>query len=655
MKLFQQFLTGLFLFSLLSFSNVQANEAIKINPAQCFECKYKPILSETSQFVNKYKGDRILVDGDFVIFDSLSNAFSYFSDDQQPYIYDRETGTLITIIRGYFNTTYSKHANYTGFYNANNLFVRTSTDWGRTWSPSDLVYNASSQTFRDKWARYPSVYPFYLSEEETMGFAITAPITVPNATGSWEDGFFTGLYYNGTTSGDIIKSAEVNGENVKWYGSASKIVTYTENDGLGLALGTLITGNTGGYNHFGLRKSTDFESWGTDIPSQWASNKFVPYTPDTVRNSSLIDLKKAQDGKLYMSAFAVFADNDITNRASVGVSISEDHGETWSDFNILPFTLVREYAQSQGANPDSVAFNANCDFTLLDNSDYSFAMYLREYNDSREYDSLNIMQIVEVYWENGAWGIRKVADLTGLWVPYYDENDDTQASMSYNQLRNEIQITRTVDGTTLIIKWVDLLGVTHNWDESTFTWQTSDIFYSGRQIGTSTWTPTKNLTNTPEVDRITWIPDFIPDNLVLPILKVKTMAIEGETENEARFRQMHNQGEEYEQHVLIGHYNLVLSVDEYNSSSTNEVNINGVYPNPASDKANIDFTLSASGNVTIDIYNVYGKLVANVFNSFINDGFNSVNFNTKDLPTGVYFITLRTANESITKQLNVIR
>ncbi len=165
----------------------------------------------------------------------------------------------------------------------------------------------------------------------------------------------------------------------------------------------------------------------------------------------------------------------------------------------------------------------------------------------------------------------------------------------------------------------------------------------------------KNLTNTPEVDRITWIPDFIPDNLVLPILKVKTMAIEGETENEARFRQMHNQGEEYEQHVLIGHYNLVLSVDEYNSSSTNEVNINGVYPNPASDKANIDFTLSASGNVTIDIYNVYGKLVANVFNSFINDGFNSVNFNTKDLPTGVYFITLRTANESITKQLNVIR
>ena len=355
-----------------------------------------------------------------------------------------------------------------------------------------------------------------------------------------------------------------------------------------------------------------------------------------------------------MSAFAVFADNDITNRASVGVSISEDQGTTWTEFNILPFTLVREYAQSQGANPDSVAFNANCDFTLLDNGDYSFAMYLREYNDSREFDSLNIMQIVEVYWENGLGVLEKLLTC-GLWVPYYDENDDTQASMSYNQLRNEIQITRTVDGSALIIKWVDLLGVTHNWDESTFTWQTSDIFYSGRQIGTSTWTPAENLTNTPEVDRITWIPDFIPDNLILPILKVKTMAIEGETENEARFRQMHNVGEEYEQHVVIGHYNLVLSVDDYNTSNTNEVGINGVYPNPASDKANIDFTLSASGNVTIDIYNVYGKLVANVFNSFINDGFNSVNFNTKDLPTGVYYITLRTANESITKQLNVIR
>ncbi|HPI19446.1 MAG TPA: hypothetical protein PKY56_03675, partial [Candidatus Kapabacteria bacterium] len=158
MKLYQQILIAVFLFSLLSFSSLQALEAIqKMNPNNCYECKYKPVLSETSHFVNKYKGDQTLVDGNFVIFDSLSNAFSYFSDDQQPYLYDRGTGTLITIIRGYFNTTYAKHTNYTGFYTSNNLFVRTSTDWGNTWSPSDIVYNASTPQFKDKWARYPIV------------------------------------------------------------------------------------------------------------------------------------------------------------------------------------------------------------------------------------------------------------------------------------------------------------------------------------------------------------------------------------------------------------------------------------------------------------------------------------------------------------------
>jgi len=657
MKLYQQILIAVFLFSLLSFSSLQALEAIqKMNPNNCYECKYKPVLSETSHFVNKYKGDQTLVDGNFVIFDSLSNAFSYFSDDQQPYLYDRGTGTLITIIRGYFNTTYAKHTNYTGFYTSNNLFVRTSTDWGNTWSPSDIVYNASTPQFKDKWARYPSVYPYYVSDEQTMGFAFTAPITTPSATGSWEDGFITGLSYGGTTVGNIVKSAVVNGENVKWYGSSSKMVAYVNPDGegTGLALGLLNTGNAGGYNHFGLRKSEDFGTWETVIPSQWASNKFVPANPDTVRNSSIIDLKKAQDGKLYMSTFAVFNASDITNRATVGVSVSEDKGETWTEFNILPFTLVREYAQSQGANPDSVALAANCDFTLLDNGDYSFAMYLREYNDSREFDSLNLMQLKLVYWENSAWGIRKVADLTGLWVPYYDEGSDTQASMSNNQLRNEIQITRTIDGTTLVVKWVDLIGVSHNWGENTFTWQTSDIFSSSRTVGTSQWTEAKNLTNTTEVDRVTWIPDFIPNDLTLPILKVKTMSIEGETENEARFRQMHNQGEEYEQHVLMGHYST-NSVADNNNSIVNKVDISGIYPNPANEKANIDFTLTASGNITIDIYNVFGQLVANVYDSFINDGFNSININTKDLPTGAYFITLRTANESVTKQLNVIR
>lgn len=657
MKLFQQFLIAIFLVSILSFSCVQANELTKkLNQTECYECKYKPILSETNNFINKNKGDWTQqVDGNFVIFDSLSNAFSYFSDDQQPYVYDRQTGTLITIIRGYFNTGYPKHANYTGMFNSNNLLVRTSTDWGRTWQASDLVYNSNSPTFRDKWARYPSVYPLYFEEDEIMGFAFTAPITVPNASGSWEDGFMTGLYYNGTTVGEIVKSGIVDGETLHWYGSASKLVTFSENDGLGLVLGLLTTRQEGGHNNFGLRKSADFDVWNTVRPSQWSSNKFVPATPDDGRTSSIIDLKKDLNGKLYMSAYGPFASNDVTNRTSIGVSTSDDMGETWSEFNILPFTLVREYAQSYGANPDSVAFGPNNDFTLLDNGDFSFAMYLREYNQSREYDSLNLIHIVEVYWENGAWGVRKVADLSGLWVPYYDEDNPNQASMSNNQLRNEIQITRTVDGSTLIVKWVDLLGVSHNWDESTFTWETSDIFYSGRTVGTGTWTQAKNLTNTPEVDRITWIPDFIPDDLTLPIIKVRTMSIEGETENEARWMQMHTQGADFEQHVTIGHYNAVLSVDEMNSSNVAKVGISGVYPNPASDKANIDFTLTNSGNVSIDIYNIYGEHIANVYDSFINEGFNSININTSNLAAGVYFITLRNAGESVTKQINIIR
>ncbi len=654
MKLFQQFLTGLFLFSLLSFSNVQANEAIKINPAQCFECKYKPILSETSQFVNKHKGDKLLEDGNFNILDSLANAYSYFTGDQQPLVYDTQTGTLITIKRGFYDTRSSKYSSYEGENLCDNLFILKSTDWGNTWSEPLLVYNVKTSGNTDKWARYPSVAPIII--EDNLWYAFTFPIT--GSSSGW-NGFVNGIYYYDQFT-YALDTAHFEGKVLGWLGTASKIVANGEGDATGIALGNLIIQSGSPLqenNYIGMRKTIGFDEWFSHIPSQWHSNKFISATGsgDSARTSSLISLIKDDDNKLFMAAYGVFTGGDTDDRRSVGVSTSEDFGETWTEFNILPFTLVREYAQAQGANPDSVAFVYNQDFVVLNNGDYSFAMYLREYNDSRETDSLNIKQIVEVYWENGVWGVRKVADLTGLWVPYFEEGDQTQASLANNQLQNEIQISRTVDGNNVVIKWIDLLGVVHNWDEGTFTWETSDIYCSTRNIASSTWSESQNLTNSNAVDRITWIPDMLPDNLNIPILKVKTMAIEGETENDARIRQMNTAGDNYEQHVLIGHYNLVLSVDEYNSSSTNEVNINGVYPNPASDKANIDFTLSASGNVTIDIYNVYGKLVANVFNSFINDGFNSVNFNTKDLPTGVYFITLRTANESITKQLNVIR
>jgi hypothetical protein len=42
----------------------------------------------------------------------------------------------------------------------------------------NLVNNASSQTFRENGQDTPGL-TILLSEEETMGFAITAPITVP--------------------------------------------------------------------------------------------------------------------------------------------------------------------------------------------------------------------------------------------------------------------------------------------------------------------------------------------------------------------------------------------------------------------------------------------------------------------------------------------
>ena len=114
-------------------------------------------------FRNEYKVKKgnTLQSVNFVIIDSLANAFSYYSSATQPFVYCKDMNTLVTIKRGYVDL--ANVPNYTGINTKDNLFIRRSTDWGDTWQAPELIFDAKADPpSANKWgaARYPSIYPY---------------------------------------------------------------------------------------------------------------------------------------------------------------------------------------------------------------------------------------------------------------------------------------------------------------------------------------------------------------------------------------------------------------------------------------------------------------------------------------------------------------
>ena len=77
-------------------------------------------------------------------------------------------------------------------------------------------------------------------------------------------------------------------------------------------------------------------------------------------------------------------------------------------------------------------------------------------------------------------------------------------------------------------------------------------------------------------------------------------------------------------------------------------NVNSkVYPNPVSDIFYFNFKMEKSDNISVDIYDLTGKKVANLFNGYVKEGENLLSLNTSFLAAGSYSIQLRDNQKQI--------
>jgi hypothetical protein len=76
-----------------------------------------------------------------------------------------------------------------------------------------------------------------------------------------------------------------------------------------------------------------------------------------------------------------------------------------------------------------------------------------------------------------------------------------------------------------------------------------------------------------------------------------------------------------------------------------------LYPNPATDQVNIDFSLPEKGKLSIGLYQANGLLLNTISDKFFDAGDHQIDINTGKLSSGIYLVKFRSGNDNQTMKL----
>jgi photosystem II stability/assembly factor-like uncharacterized protein len=119
--------------------------------------------------------------------------------------------------------------------------------------------------------------------------------------------------------------------------------------------------------------------------------------------------------------------------------------------------------------------------------------------------------------------------------------------------------------------------------------------------------------------------------------------------------------------VPYGSYTYRLKQTDYDGTYKYSIEINAEvlavntfsllqnYPNPFNPTTTITYSLKKDGFVTLKVYDILGKEVADLVNQNQKTGYYTINFNASNLPSGVYIYTLRTLGFASSKKMLLVK
>ena len=150
----------------------------------------------------------------------------------------------------------------------------------------------------------------------------------------------------------------------------------------------------------------------------------------------------------------------------------------------------------------------------------------------------------------------------------------------------------------------------------------------------------------------------VDDPVIIPSLNSKTIAVGDSvtfywaiaygTDKAAMANSMAEAVTKYTDHITDVFDNDSKTIPDNFSLEQN-------YPNPFNPSTNIKFSIPASSNVKLSVYNMLGQEVATLINSDLSAGTYSYTFDASKLSSGIYFYTIRTNSFTQTRKMMLLK
>lgn len=463
-----------------------------------------------------------------------------------------------------------------------------------------------------------------------------------------------------------------------------------------------------GYWTFGNNGSVEY---GSSCPIGWDIKQFRPSTGLGVTYNSAPEIDFDPEGNAYCAVFNMSADN-IDKRVPA-ISISDNDGRTWSEFEFMPVSVLQDFYVANGGilvnsegnavtwSPGLMAYGTY-GFAVTDVNEYSYVFRFVVYTS----DTTSIPMIVEASKKDDVWSVRKVADMnytSYFYFAYFDADGNATASSLYglpllrdsgsepwrdslyaNPRDLELQLSKTVDN-QLMVKFLDvpsaneaniidpphILNGGNNIVIGEDTWpaplaeiHNDDIFIGYRNVDGGDWS-VSNVTQNNIYYKQTWIPAIVPSINEVPLITSRTVRPTTSTSGVVDYPEnllWYYAGGFARQQAMFAMVDPTdgQPIDDFvNSVEVSDqvsFDIKSIYPNPTSNTAEVVFNTNTYGEVLIALYDAQGNKVQNVTNTTLAAGSHVVTIkNLNSLSSGTYYVTMTFNGVVISKPLNVVK
>jgi hypothetical protein len=107
--------------------------------------------------------------------------------------------------------------------------------------------------------------------------------------------------------------------------------------------------------------------------------------------------------------------------------------------------------------------------------------------------------------------------------------------------------------------------------------------------------------------------------------------------------------------VVYGDTSNIVGITDKVPTQPKEYILSQNYPNPFNPTTTINYSIPKAGHVNLTVYNALGSKVATVVNEYKQAGSYSVQFNARNLASGIYLYRLESGNYSSAKKFILLK